>query len=308
MGARRSQEQAADPLGAWLRIYLEAVSLESGLARNTLDAYGRDLARLIDFARCHPEYGSPLPDRRGIRAFLEREKGRGLSSSSLSRVVSSIRGFYRFLTLEGLIPTDTTFSLRTPKRWRTLPSPLSSEAVARLVEAPPSDRPIGLRDRAILEVLYGSGLRVSELTALRLEDLHLDLGTLRCVGKGSKERIVPLGRHAVQALEAWLHGGRPALMRGAPARALFLSRTGRPLTRESVWRLLRKWAAIAGLPANLHPHLLRHTFATHLLEHGADLRAVQEMLGHADISTTQLYTHVTTDRLKAIHKRYHPRG
>jgi integrase/recombinase XerD len=308
MSDRGTGIEAPDGYEEWLRSFLGAVALEGGLARNTLDAYERDLRRFLDFVRSHPDRGTPLPDRAGIRAFLERERERGLASSSIARLLSSIRGFYRFLTLEGHLPADTTFSIRTPKRWRILPKPLSPRAIERLVDAPPPDNPLGLRDRAILEVLYGSGLRVSELTALRTDDLHFPLGTLRCVGKGNKERIVPLGSHSVAAVEAYLRDGRPRLVRRTTEPAVFLSRTGRPLTRDTVWRLVQKWALRSGIPPEVHPHLLRHTFATHLLEHGADIRAVQEMLGHADISTTQLYTHLTTDRLKSIHREYHPRA
>lgn len=295
---------------AWLRSWVDSLTLESSVSELTRAAYQRDVARFLVSAETNR--GEPLgdrpPDRSEIRTFLREQRERGLAPATMARIVSALRGFYRFLTLEGVIETDTTFGVTTPKRWRVLPEPLSQEDARRLVETPPDDSPLGMRDRAILELLYGAGLRVSELTALERGDLHLDLDTIRCLGKGRKQRIVPLGRHAKAALCRYLERSRITLRRPASPEALFLSRTGRALTRDAVFRLVKRHARTAGIRQRTYPHLMRHTFATHLLDEGADIRAVQELLGHADISTTQIYTHVETERLKRVHRDFHPRA
>lgn len=302
------------PSGAALRArlveYLDHLALEAGLSAHSRSAYRRDLDRFLSFAERlsgSPEIQAP-PGRDTIRAFLRAERDRGLAAASLARAVSSIRGFYRYLTLEGVLEEDLTFAMAAPKRFRTLPKPLSQAEAARLIQAPSLDSVYGIRDRAILEFLYGSGLRVSELTGLDRIDVDFDTHSMRVLGKGGRERIVPLGSHASDAVTHYLTESRPRLAGKRTVDHLFLSRTGRRLTRDAIWRLVRKYATQIGIDRKAHPHLLRHSFATHLIEEGADIRSVQEMLGHADISTTQLYTHIRTDQLKAVHKKHHPRG
>ncbi len=304
-----SERGASSPL-AWLRTWVDSLTLESSVSELTRVAYERDISRFL--ASVAANRGRPLddraPDRSEIRTFLREERERGLAPATMARIVSALRGFYRFLTLEGIIERDTTFGVTTPKRWRILPEPLSQDDARRLVETPDDDTVLGQRDRAILELLYGAGLRVSELTRLERGDLHLELDTIRCLGKGSKQRIVPLGKQAKRALCRYLDRARPSLRRPTSPETLFLSRTGRPLTRDAVFRLVKRHAGAAGIRQRTYPHLMRHTFATHLLDEGADIRAVQELLGHADISTTQIYTHVETERLKRVHRDFHPRA
>lgn len=291
----------------WVDAFLNYLTVECGLAENTLQAYRRDLdglARHLE-ARGQPNLAAVTAD--DIVVFMMAQKDRGLASNSIARALVAIKMFYRFLYREGFIGRDLTATLESPKLWRKLPSILTVSEVESLLHAP-SRRPIGIRDRAILETLYATGARVSEVAHLDLQSVNLEIGYLRCFGKGSKERIVPLGRAARDAIERYLSEARLRLLVNPEARALFLSRSGRPLGREAIWRLVKKYAARAGIAKNISPHTLRHSFATHLLQGGADLRAVQEMLGHADISTTQLYTHVDRDRLKAIHRQFHPRG
>ena len=316
MSDRRHQRTTGSPLRGHLAGYLDHLVLEAGLAPHSHEAYRRDLERFLDFVQdgappVGPSRGQPepdVPDRGIIRDFLRAERERGLAPSSIARAVSSIRGFYRYLTLEGVIREDLTFTVPTPKRFRTLPTPLSQAEAERLVDAPSLETPFGIRDRAMLELAYGSGLRVSELIGLDRIDVDFELQRVRVLGKGGKERIVPLGSHAGDSLTHYLEEARPLLGRGRTVDALFLSRTGRRLTRDAVWRMVRKHATAAGIDRKAHPHLLRHTFATHLIEEGADVRSVQEMLGHADVSTTQIYTHIRTDQLKAVHKQHHPRA
>ena len=304
-----SGERSLDPPAAWLAPYLDHLALEAGLADRSREAYRRDLERFLAFIADDPDVARPVPDRRDLRLFLRAERDRGLAPSSIARLVSTLRGFYRFLTLEGHIEKDTTFAFPVPKRFRRLPKPLSPEVLHQLVDAPDRDSPLGLRDRVALELLYGSGLRASELIGLDRVDLHMALRHVLCHGKGSKERLVPLGSASIEAIREYLERGRPRLDRARGSNdALLLSRTGRRLTRDTVWRIVRKYADLLGIDRAAYPHLLRHSFATHLLERGADVRAVQEMLGHADVSTTQLYTHVRTDHLKDVHRKHHPRA
>ncbi len=290
--------------------FLAYLSAEVGLARSTIDAYERDLGLFRDFlaAQGHPSLivSSPEP----ILLFLLGEKERGAAEAMLARRLAAIRVFCRYLLETGRASRDVRPSGASPRLWKRLPAVLDPEAVTRLLAAPQGTDPPALRDRAMLEVLYATGCRVSELCGLTLERLHLEAQFVRCLGKGAKERIVPLGRRGLEALEAYLRDGRPALARAArPTRALFLSRSGRPIERTRVWRIVKRSAALAGLPpAGVTPHSLRHSFATHLLENGADLRDVQELLGHASVATTEIYTHVDRRRLKEAHQRFHPRA
>ncbi|MFH1858115.1 MAG: site-specific tyrosine recombinase XerD [Candidatus Omnitrophota bacterium] len=288
------------------KLFLEHLSVERGLALNTLSSYHRDLEKYFQYLS---KKGVSLEKvgREDIRSFMMVEKDKGLSATSISRGLATLRTFHRFLVREGFLKDDPTSLLESPKLWQKLPDVLSIAEVDRLLSAPSGRNWMALRDRALLECLYAAGLRVSELASLKLEDVHLDVGFLRCLGKGNKERIVPLGKTAVLAVRRYLKRARPRLLRSKDKDCLFLSRLGRRLSRQSLWKIIRKSAHEARIQKRITPHTLRHSFATHLLERGADLRAVQEMLGHSDISTTQRYTHVDRGRLKAIHEKYHPR-
>ncbi|MFQ5696200.1 MAG: site-specific tyrosine recombinase XerD, partial [Terriglobia bacterium] len=240
--------------------------------------------------------------------FLGRLYQQGLDSRSVARTLVAVRNFFRFLRQEETIRRNPTEHIESPRMWKRLPKFLTVEEVERLLASPEATTPRGRRDKAMLEVLYATGLRVSELVNLKLSDLQLEAGYLRCLGKGNKERVVPLGKKATTALEAYLRGGRPRLAKRRASAHLFLSRRGQGMTRHNFWRLLGEQARAAGIRGRLTPHVLRHSFATHLLERGADLRAVQLLLGHADISTTQIYTHVAQERLRQIYRMHHPRA
>lgn len=304
--------------------FLTFIRVECGLSEATAEAYGRDLAECLrDLAAA----AAPIPagvTPHHLSAHLAALTRRGLAGASIVRRLATIRVFFRWLLARGLIPDNPAALLERPARWRKLPGVLSPSQMKRLVEAPcpdpssppkgrPNGPPLWLRDRAMLELMYASGLRASEVCTLRLDGYSSTLGTLRVIGKGDKQRLVPMGEPAQHALEIYLRDVRPGLEMIGLARgehrhlgAVFLSRTGRPLDRIRVWQIVKHWAARAGL-SHVHPHMLRHSFATHLLAGGADLRVVQEFLGHADISTTQVYTHVDTTRLKAVINRCHPR-
>ena len=245
---------------------------------------------------------------RTLRDFVYHLKDLGLAPTSIRRGISAVRTYYRFLLAEGHVVRDPSERLDAPKRGRTLPDVLSAEEAARLLAAPSLDEPLAFRDRAMLELAYGAGLRVSEWIGIAVKDVLLDDGLLRVFGKGSKERLVPIGRSAIGAAAIYLRELRPRLERGAGKGILFLNARGEPLTRMGAWKILRKYVEMAGIEKHVSPHTLRHSFATHLLEGGADLRAVQDMLGHADISTTQIYTHVDREYLRSVHKQFHPRG
>ncbi len=289
-----------------LRLFLEYLAVEKGLAPNTLQSYERDLRKLT--ARLKADR-TPLArvTEDVLGGFLRGQSRSGLSARSQARLVSALRSFFRFLVLSGLVKRDPAARLTTPSTWLALPKFLTVEEVEALLRAPDPAKPAGVRDRAMLEVLYGAGLRVSELAALKAAEVNLGDGFLVCRGKGGKERIVPLGRSAAAAVGRWLAEARPLVDAGG-REELFLSRRGRPFTRQGVWKLLRKHAAGAGLAPKVYPHVLRHSFATHLLERGADLRAVQLMLGHSQITTTQIYTHVSRERLRRVYDKFHPRA
>ena len=288
-----------------LEAWLAHLAAERGLARNSVAAYRRDLAALG-----RQMNGRALADARqdDLLNALRRMRTAGRSPRSVARWLVAVRGFYSWLAHDGVISENPAARLEAAKVWATLPKVLDGSDVVRLLEAPERTDPRGARDAAMLEVLYATGLRASELVGLRVGDLRLDAGYLRCVGKGSKERVVPLGAEAQAALTAYLAAGRPALLSGRRSDAVFVGRTGKPLTRQGFWKLVKAHARRAGLGGSLSPHVVRHSFATHLLENGADLRAVQLLLGHADISTTQIYTHVNRERLKRLYRDFHPRA
>jgi integrase/recombinase XerD len=291
-----------------LRLFLEYLAVEKGLAWNTIAAYGRDLRKLVDFLKAG-KIAFHRVSEETLSSFIRRESAAGLSARSLARLVSALRSFFKFAVLSGFVGRDPSSRLTTPSTWLALPKFLTVAEVEELLRAPDTAKPHGVRDKAMLEVLYGSGLRVSELASLKLAEINREDGFLICRGKGGKERIVPLGRPACDAIGRYLAEVRPGLDREGEREELFLSRRGRPFTRQGLWKLLRKHAAAAGLQAaKITPHVLRHTFATHLLERGADLRAVQLMLGHSQITTTQIYTHVSRERLRRVYDKFHPRA
>ena len=297
---------SADSLGRQIDAYLSYALAEQGLASRTIEAYHRDLD---DFARFLRGRGTSRPDevtRAAVTLYLVSLRRAGRAPATVRRRTAAVRAFYRYLLREQVVTHDPTLDLGAAKLPRRLPNVLTVDEVDRLLAAPAPTTPEGLRDRAILELMYSSGLRVSELVALDIGDVDLNAELVRCVGKGSKERFVPVGSRAVTALLAYQRRGRPILARRRTPRALFLSRRGR-LTRQACWQLIRRHARRAGITRRVSPHVLRHSFATHLLEGGADLRAVQEMLGHASIGTTQVYTHVSRERVRAVYGRAHPR-
>jgi integrase/recombinase XerD len=288
--------------------FLTHVKVEKGLSSNTVSAYQRDLAKFNAFAQ-KQKLSLETIKRDDLVDFLAGLYRQKLESKTVARHLVTIRNFFRFAQTQELISADPSQNLESPKVRRALPGYLRLEEVERLLEQPDSKTPIGLRDRAMLEVLYSTGLRVSELIGLNVTDLDSKVGSIRCIGKGDKERIVPAGRKALGAVEKYLREGRPKLLgKAVGSRALFVNRRGGSLSRVGVWKILSAYGRRAGLRVALTPHMLRHSFATHLLERGADLRSVQLMLGHADISTTQIYTHVVEERLKQIYKAHHPRA
>ncbi|MDD5558815.1 site-specific tyrosine recombinase XerD [Candidatus Methylomirabilis sp.] len=288
--------------------YLRFLTVERGLAENSLAAYGRDLRRIVGYFK-QAGVGSFQEVGRGhVARLLLALREEGLQPRTVARRTSSLRGLYRYLLTQGHVKEDPTAHLESPSPWMRLPGVLSQDEVGRLLAAPPASNPLGLRDKAMLELLYAAGLRVSEMVTLQMSDVDLEVGYVRCQGKGGKDRVVPLGRDAQAAVRRYLADSRPHLQRGRSTPVLFLNRWGWPLTRQGFWKLLRAYATAAGIDRRVTPHTLRHSFATHLLERGADLRAVQMMLGHADISTTQIYTHVSRAHLKSVYDRYHPRA
>lgn len=294
------------PGDAALDRYLDYLVAERGLAGNTVASYRRDLELL---RRVLGE-GRPLEDarREDLLRALRRFREEGRSPRSVARWLAAVRGFFSFLRREGTVTEDPAVTLDSPRPWRTLPRVLTTEEVDRLLAAPDRTSPLGMRDAAMLEVLYATGLRVSELVGLRVANVRIEAGFLRCSGKGERERIVPLGEEAVAAVRDYLSGSRRELLRGRSSERLFVNHRGGPLTRQGFWKVLRRHAGRAGIRTRLSPHTLRHSFATHLLEHGADLRSVQLLLGHADISTTQIYTHVNRERLRRLYTNFHPRA
>ena len=288
--------------------FQDFLTLEQGASPRTHEAYGRDLARLALFARAK---GAAMPTdvtARLLREYVYHLKDLGLAPASIRRTVSAARTYFRFMIGEGHLVRDPSERLETPKRWRSLPDVLTVAEVEHLLAAPTLEEPLAFRDRALLELAYGAGLRVSEWIVLGTRDVLLQEGLVRVFGKGSKERLVPIGRGAVAAVAVYVRELRPRLESGEGRGILLLNARGRPLTRMGAWKILRKYVKKSGIVKRVSPHTLRHSFATHLLEGGADLRAVQEMLGHADISTTQIYTHVDREYLRTVHRQFHPRA
>ncbi len=288
--------------------FISALLTQDGLSRNTIAAYRRDLQHFnADMQRRKILLRSVR--REDIRDCLAGRTGGGYTARSNARFVSSLRRFYRYLLREGAITKDPTEEISLPKFGRHLPSDLTESEVENLLAAPATDQPSGLRDKAMLELLYACGLRVSELVGLEMSQLFLDAGYLRVLGKGSKERLIPIGEQAVEWVQRYLVEGRPPLLaKHGDCRAVFVGNRGRALTRQAFWHTIKRLARTAGVTKPLSPHTLRHAFATHLLNHGADLRVVQLLLGHSDLSTTQIYTHVANARLKSLHQAHHPRG
>jgi integrase/recombinase XerD len=297
-------------ISAVILSFLTHVRVEKGLSTNTISAYRRDLQKFDEFARKR-KLTLESVSRDDLVDFLAGLYRQKLESRTVARQLVTLRNFFRFAQIQDLIPEDPSINLESPKIRRHLPGYLRLEEVEKLLEQPDSGTPTGLRDRAMLEVLYSTGLRVSELIGLGVSDLDSKVGCVRCIGKGDKERIVPVGKKALTMVDKYLREGRPQLLSNARASAgpaLFVNRRGVALSRVGVWKILSAYGRRAGLRVALTPHMLRHSFATHLLERGADLRSVQLMLGHADISTTQIYTHVVEERLKQIYKAHHPRA
>ncbi|MCW5983031.1 MAG: site-specific tyrosine recombinase XerD [Bryobacteraceae bacterium] len=292
-------------LSAGTQAFLDFCRIEKGLARNSVEAYGRDLERFLTWAGGGE---SAPPDRESIRKYLDYLRDEGLSSRSVARSLTTLRNFYRFLLREEKVTEDPTSMLALPRLWKTIPKFLTLKEIDAVMEAPDASRPTGLRDRAMLALLYAAGLRVSELCQAQVSDLDVNLGVIRVTGKGNKQRIVPVGNPAVRAVEDYLATARPALLKGRQSRYLFVTARGGKLTRQGFWKALRGYGLKAGAPRRVAPHMVRHSFATHLLEGGADLRSVQTMLGHADISTTQVYTHVMSSRLRTTVDKHHPRS
>ena len=291
-----------------LERFQDFLTLEQGASPRTHEAYGRDLERFAMYARINGSAAPTDVTARVLRDFVYHLKDLGLAPASIRRSISAVRTYFKFLLGEGHVVRDPSDRLETPRRWRSLPEVLTVDEVERLMSAPTLDDPLAFRDRALLELAYGAGLRVSEWISIGTRDVLLEEGLVRVFGKGGKERLVPIGRGAIGAVAVYLRELRPRLERGKGKGVLLLNARGEPLSRMGAWKLLRKYVERAGITKRVSPHTLRHSFATHLLEGGADLRAVQEMLGHADISTTQIYTHVDREFLRTVHKQYHPRG
>jgi integrase/recombinase XerD len=288
-------------------VFVDALWAEHGLSRNTLDAYRSDL---VSVAHWLDAQGLSLvaAQREHLLAYLADVVQQGRKPRTTARQLSALRRFFRYRVREGKSASDPTAQLESPRLGRPLPKSLSEEEVERLLDTPDPAKPAGLRDRAMLELLYATGLRVSELVSLRLAQLRLDQGVVKVTGKGNRERLVPLGEEAVDRLQEYLQSARGELLRGASTDALFPGNRGTAMTRQAFWHNIKRYARAAGIGASISPHTLRHAFATHLVNHGADLRTVQMLLGHADLSTTQIYTHVARERLRRLHAEHHPRG
>ncbi|MBM4306703.1 MAG: site-specific tyrosine recombinase XerD [Deltaproteobacteria bacterium] len=288
--------------------FLHYLVVEKGLSKNTIEAYSHGLNRFLNHLQKKGIAEVSEISKTDIREFLLLLKRKGLSSRTLARNLVSIRVFFRFLTEEGLLKVSPSEEIESPKVAKTLPEILSLEEVEKLLDQPDPLNPLGVRDRAMLEMLYATGMRVSELVRLQVHHLHLEAGYAILYGKGSKERIVPIGKEAMDWVQHYAKGSRERLLKRRETSYLFLNRSGKPMSRQQFWKIIKAYGRKAGIRKRITPHLLRHSFASHLLERGADLRSVQLMLGHVDISTTQIYTHVSGERLKKLHQRYHPRG
>jgi integrase/recombinase XerD len=292
----------------WIVRFMEYIAVERGLSPNTLESYQRDLTAFHTYLSTTSNVASEEVKHAQVMAYLGHLRSLGRANSTVSRNLASLRSFYHYLLKEEVVVTDPTVHVETPKIEKRLPKVLTVTEVERLLRAPDPQTPSGSRDKAMLELLYATGIRVSELVSIRVSDVNLSAGFLKCMGKGSKERIIPVGEIAQKTLVHYLQVGRRQLFRTGDPQALFLNHHGTQMSRQGFWKILKKYSHNANIVKDITPHTLRHSFATHLLERGADLRAVQEMLGHADISTTQIYTHVTRTRLKEVYVAAHPRA
>ncbi|MBU4346147.1 MAG: site-specific tyrosine recombinase XerD [Candidatus Omnitrophica bacterium] len=287
--------------------FLNYLSVERGLAGNTIVAYGRDLSTYIGFLIGRNKDALSKTTRNDITNFMLYQKDKGLSTNSISRQLAAVKVFYRFLVRERLLKDNPSSLIDSPKLWKKIPDTLSLNEVKALLNQPNIRDTQGIRDKAILEAFYATGMRVSEAVNLKLDNVNLNIGFLRCIGKGNKERVIPVGKKAIGSIRRYLEISRPQLLKKKESEFLFLNRFGKRISRQSLWKIIKRYARQARIKKPIKPHTLRHSFATHLLEGGADLRSVQEMLGHANISTTQIYTHINKDRLKTIHRTFHPR-
>lgn len=287
--------------------FLSYLSVERGMSNNTIISYKRDLAKFNAFLKNKKTSSIQDVSRQHITSFMMEEREKGLSPNSVSRELACYKSFFKFLLRENIIKEDVAIVIESPKLWKRLPDTLSLEEVERILNAPNLKNIIGIRDKACLELMYATGTRVSELVNLKMDDLNMGVGFLKCFGKGSKERVVPFGKKAKESIQRYLEKARQAFLKKKISNYLFLTRLGRPMSRQTFWKIIKYYTKEAGIKKDITPHTLRHSFATHILERGADLRVVQELLGHSDISTTQIYTHVNKDRLKAIHQKFHPR-
>ena len=285
--------------------FIDALWLESGLSKNTLSAYRSDLNQ---FSKSIEPLSLLSVEQTHIQQFLAILLAGQIKSSSSARILSTLRRFFRFQIRERHMQSDPCAQVLSPKQGRSLPKSISEQHVSDLLLAPNTDKPLGLRDRAMLELLYATGLRVSELVELTLLELSLEVGVVRIIGKGSKERLVPLGEQAIDWVKRYIHSAREDLLKGKKCDAVFVTARGKAMSRQAFWYLIKKYAVLAGINQALSPHTLRHAFATHLINHGADLRSVQMLLGHEDLSTTQIYTHIARERLQSMHSQHHPRG
>ncbi len=302
--ARETVSAPVPAIEGRVRAFLDFCRVEKGLAVNSISAYSLDLVAYATWAATSPDPASP----QAVRAYLDSLYAKGMSGRSVARHLVTLRNFFGFLVREGGATADPTASIALPRQWRTVPKYLAPEEIDKLLAAPTLDKPVGIRDRAMLELLYASGPRVSELCSIQVRDIDLELGVVRVTGKGNKQRLIPTGKSAIAAIRHYLENGRGPILNGRPSRYLFVTGRGRPMTRQAFWRIIRDYGVKAGVSRPLTPHLLRHSFATHLLEGGAGLRGVQAMLGHADISTTQIYTHVLGSRLRQTVDEHHPRA
>ena len=288
--------------------YLNFMAIEKGASRNTIEGYSRDLNRYAEFMT--KSVDGPIGGIGTVEvvSYLSRLQGEGLAANTVNRALAALRGFYKYLLREKRVDSNPLAQIELARVWMRIPDVLSRDEMERLLAQPGSETPAAVRDAAMLELMYATGIRVSELVGLTVHSINWQVGDLVAMGKGEKERIVPVGRTAYERVKRYLDGARPLLLKGKESDILFLNRSGKGLTRQGFWKIVKKYALQAHLAKKVHPHTFRHSFASHLLEGGADLRSVQVMLGHADISTTQIYTHVTRERLKEIHRNFHPRG
>lgn len=290
-----------------MEAFLNYLSVERGLSANTIVSYRQDIDAYLDFLGSMRIDSLSKTAKNDISSFMLLQKDKNIAANSIARRLAAIKSFYRFLLRERILKSDPSSLIDSPKLWKKIPETLSANEVEALLSQPNIHTVQGIRDKAVLETLYATGMRVSEAVNLKNDNVNLDIGFLRCIGKGDKERVIPLGSKAINSLRRYLAGARLRQLKNKNSEYLFLNRFGRKISRQSLWKIIKKYARQAKIKKNLKPHILRHSFATHLLEGGADLRSVQEMLGHANISTTQVYTHVSKQRLKSIHKMFHPR-